>query len=193
MKPPGDSVRRYTWLGIALLWGAVLVFGLSSQSGKSEALAYSDLKAAVAAGKVAEVVISPTEVRGRMKGEGGKEGTSFAVVRVDDPDLVRELGAAKVKVSGAVDRAPWWGSFVWLLPLGISLLVMMSILRRAGPAGQGGLFAVGRSRARVYVETDVKVTFADVAGVDEAMQELQEVIEFLKTPDKFRRLGGKIP
>jgi len=190
---PGDRIRRYTWLAIGLLWAALLVVGVSSQPLKSESLSYTDFRAAVAAGKVEEVAVSPTEIRGRMKGEPGKPGTAFALVRVDDPDLLRSLEAAKVKVSGAADRTPWWNSLVWLLPLAVTIPVMMSLFRRAGPAGQGGLFAVGRSRAKVYVETDVKTTFADVAGVEEAKQELQEVIEFLKTPDKFRRLGGKIP
>jgi cell division protease FtsH len=192
MASSGDRIKRYSWLGIAALWALLLVFGISSQPAKSEALSYRDFKAAVAAGKVDEVVVSPTEIRGRMKGEGGKPGAAFALVRVDDPDLVRSLEAAKVKLSGAVDRVPWWSSLAWLLPLVITVPILMSLLRRSGP-GQGGLFAVGRSRAKVYVETDVKVTFADVAGVEEAKQELQEVIEFLKTPDKFRRLGGKIP
>jgi len=191
--PPGDRIRRYTWLGIALLWAALLFFGLSGQPQKPEALSYTDFKAAVAEGKVEDVVVTPTEVRGRMKGEAGKAGAPFALVRVDDPDLLRSLDAAKVKVTGAVDRVPWWSSLAWLLPLAITIPFMMSLLRRSGPTGQGGLFAVGRSRAKVYVETDVKVTFADVAGVDEAKQELEEVIAFLKTPDKFRRLGGKIP
>ena len=193
MASPGDRVRRYTWIAIAIVWAALLFFGLSTQTVKSEVLSYTDFKAAVAAGKVDEVAISPTEIRGRMKAEGGKPGASFALVRVEDADLVRTLDAAKVKVSGAVDRAPWWSSLAWLLPLAITLPFLFSLFRRAGAPGQGGLFAVGRSRAKVYVETDVKVTFADVAGVDEAKQELQEVIEFLKTPDKFRRLGGKIP
>ncbi|HVP67548.1 MAG TPA: ATP-dependent zinc metalloprotease FtsH [Anaeromyxobacteraceae bacterium] len=193
MASPGERIRRYTWIGIALVWAALLAFGLSSQPVKSEVLTYSDFKADVAAGKVDEVAISPTEIRGRLKPEGGKLGTSFALVRVEDPDLVRSLEAAHVKVSGAVDRAPWWSSLAWLLPLAIAIPFLLSLFRRTGAAGQGGLFAVGRSRAKVYVETDVKVTFADVAGVDEAKQELQEVIEFLKTPDKFRRLGGKIP
>ena len=192
MASSADRARRYTWLGIAVLWAALLVLGFLTPSGKSEALSYTDFKAAVAAGKVEEVVISPTEVRGRMKGEEKKPGAPFTVVRVDDPDLVRSLEAAKVKVTGALDRAPWWNSLAWLLPLAIGLPFLMALLRRGG-AAPGGLFAVGRSRAKVYVETDVKVTFADVAGVDEARQELEEVVEFLKTPDKFRRLGGKIP
>jgi len=191
MPLSGDRTRRYTWLGIAVLWALLLLLGVFSQPGKSEALTYSDFQAAVASGKVDEVAISPTEIRGRMKGEEKKPGEAFALVRVEDPDLLRTLEAAKVKVSGAVDRVPWWNSLAWFLPLLLAIPVFLFV--RRGGAAQGGLFAVGRSRAKVYVETDVKVTFADVAGVEEAKQELQEVIEFLKTPDKFRRLGGKIP
>jgi len=81
---------------------------------------------------------------------------------------------------------------MWLLPVAVSAALLVALMRRAGPSGQG-FMTVGRSKAKVYVETEVKVTFDDVAGVDEAEEELQEVIEFLKTPEKFRRLGGKIP
>ncbi len=188
--------RNATWIGLALVWAAFLAFALAGPGGRPEALSYSDLKAAVAAGKVQEVVVSETEIRGRMKPEGEAPARGFTVVRVADPELVPALEKAGVRISGAVDRGPWWSSLLWMLPLLVSAAVLLSIFRRGGVGGPGGgpgLFAAGRSRARVYVETDTKVTFADVAGVDEAKEELQEVIEFLKTPEKFRRLGGKIP
>ena len=111
---------------------------------------------------------------------------------MDDPDLVRALEKAEVRITGAADRAPWWSALMWLLPAAAMAAVLVASMRRAGQGGQGFL-TVGRSKAKVYVETDVKVTFQDAAGVDEAKEELREVIEFLKTPEKFRRLGGRIP
>ncbi len=189
---PG-KVRRSIWLLLGALWLALFLLSTFGQPASADALAYSEFKAAVAAGRVAEATVSATEVRGRLKPEPGTEaGKRFRTTRVDDPDLVRELTAAKVRISGEAERGGVWPLVAWLLPAGLSILLVVTMMRRIGGAGQGFL-AVGRSKAKVYVETDVKVTFADVAGVDEAKEELQEVIEFLKTPEKFRRLGGKIP
>jgi cell division protease FtsH len=155
-------------------------------------VAYSDFKAAVAAGRVKEVTVSPTRIDGTMTAAGGGGVQRFRTVRVDDPSLLHDLEAAHVQVSGEVERGllrDLFGAFLAFLPLVVLWLIFV---RREG-ARRGGLLAIGRSTARVYVEHEVDVTFDDVAGVDEAKEELQEVIEFLKTPEKFRRLGGKIP
>ncbi len=190
----GSDFRRYGWLGVAALWMLLLFFMNWENRGAFEALAYSDFKAAITAGRVQEVAVSPTEVRGRMKPEAGQqEGKRFTSVRVEDPDLVRELEKAGVKTSGVADRQPWWSALGWILPFGLGLLLFSVLARRMGGGGGQGFMTVGRSKAKVYVETEVKTSFNDVAGVDEAKEELQEVIEFLKTPEKFRRLGGKIP
>jgi cell division protease FtsH len=188
-----SKIRRLGWWTVAVLW--ILLIGLMNWGGRNnvEVLSYSDFKAAIAAGRVQEVTISPTEVHGRMKAEAGqKEGKRFSSIRVDDPDLVRELAKAGVSTSGAVDRQSWWAALGWVLPFVLGLVLVGTLVRRLGSAGQG-FMTVGRSKAKVYVETDIKVSFADVAGVDEAKEELHEVIDFLKTPEKFRRLGGKIP
>jgi cell division protease FtsH len=188
-----NRLRRYSWWAIAALWLAFLLYTAYAPGQRVEPVSYSDFKAAVGEGRVAEVTVSPTEVRGRLKpAKGEAEGKSFATVRVEDPDLVRDLGKAGVKVTGAAERASVWAMLMWLLPVAVSAALLVALMRRAGPGGQG-FMTVGRSKAKVYVETEVKVTFDDVAGVDEAEEELQEVIEFLKTPEKFRRLGGKIP
>ncbi len=188
-----SKARRLGWWSVGALWIVLLVLMNWQSRGGAEVLAYSDLKAAVAAGRVQEVTISPSEVRGRMKPDAGQqEGKSFTSIRVDDPDLVRELEKAGVRTTGAADKQSWWSALGWLLPFVLGLALVSMLARRLGSAGQG-FMTVGRSKAKVYVETDVKVSFADVAGVDEAKEELHEVIDFLKTPEKFRRLGGKIP
>ena len=188
-----NRLRRYSWWAIAALWLAFLLYTAYAPGQRVEQVSYSDFKTAVGEGRVAEVSVSPTEVRGRLKpAKGEGEGKSFATVRVEDPDLVRDLGKAGVKVTGAAERTSAWAMLMWLLPVAVSAALLVALMRRTGPGGQG-FMTVGRSKAKVYVETEVKVTFDDVAGVDEAEEELQEVIEFLKTPEKFRRLGGKIP
>lgn len=155
-------------------------------------LSYSDFKTAVAAGKVEEVAISSTMIHGRMKPEGDKkEGDTFDTVRIEDPDLLRLLAAHDVKVTGIIESTFVKDLLSWVVPIALFFAVWLFLLRRMGQ--QGGFMTVGQSKAKVYMEKDVKVSFDDVAGVEEAKDELREVIEFLKTPEKFTRLGGKIP
>jgi cell division protease FtsH len=160
-------------------------------------LSYSEFKAAVGAGQVTEVEVSPTLIRGRLAtSAAGQEAPAaksehFETIRVDDPHLLRDLTAHRVAVTGAVESTLWRDLLSWVVPALVIVGAWLLILRPMGE--RGGLMAVGRSRAKVYMEKDVKVRFADVAGVDEAKEELREVIEFLKTPEKFRRLGGRIP
>jgi cell division protease FtsH len=115
----------------------------------------------------------------------------FVAARVEDPGLVAELEQANVKYTGHVEN-PWLSTLLsWVLPAVVFAGVWIFVMRRFGP--QQGLMAIGKSKARVYVEHKTGVTFDDVAGVDEARGELMEVVDFLKNPDRYRRLGGKIP
>ena len=118
---------------------------------------------------------------------------SFETVRVDDADLMRELSTHGVKVTGVVESSFWKDAAGWLIPLVVLGFIWMVVLRRVGQVGQNGFLAVGRSKAKVYMEKDVHVRFSDVAGADEAKEELAEVIDFLKTPARFGRLGAKLP
>jgi cell division protease FtsH len=118
---------------------------------------------------------------------------AFETVRVDDSDLMRELSAHGVKVTGVVESSFWKDAAGWLIPLVVLGFIWMVVLRRVGQVGQNGFLAVGRSKAKVYMEKDVHVRFSDVAGADEAKEELVEVIDFLKTPARFGRLGAKLP
>jgi cell division protease FtsH len=121
-----------------------------------------------------------------------KEIKYFSVVRIEDPDLVKELSEKSIRYT-AEREVTWLKTLLsWIIPLLIFIVIWVFFFKRMGAAGEG-LMAVGKSKARVYVEGETKVTFDDVAGVEEAEQELQEVIEFLKNPQKFQSLGGKIP
>jgi len=170
--------------------GTMVMFGVIAtlfSSVTARTISYSDFKQQLRADEVASVVVSDARVRGTLK----KSDEPFAVVRVDDPALMEELEQHGVKVTGEVAR-DWWSSlFVWLLPMALLWFYFSRAARGLG-AGQGAV-AFGRSRAKIYAEDDVKVTFADVAGIDEATEELREIVDFLRNPKKYTELGGRIP
>jgi len=185
------------WYVLIALWGLLLFQMFVAPFFNPSEIPYSEFKAAVAADKVAEVAISPNIIHGRMKPEtdakdSGKEGRLFNTVRVEDPDLIRELQAHNVKITGVIESTLVRDVLSWVVPIALFFGVWLFVMRRVGQ-GQGGFMTVGQSKAKIYMEKDVKVSFSDAAGVDEAKEELKEVIEFLKTPEKFQRLGGKIP
>jgi len=181
------------WYVLLAIWAVILVHDFIHALQKIEEIPYSEFKALVAAGKVEDVAVSSQTLTGRLKPEGeSKEHKLFMTVRVEDPDLVRDLDKHGVKFAGVIETTFWRDLLSWLLPAMVFLGIWYFIFRRLGQA-QGGFMQVGQSKAKIYMEKDIKVTFADVAGVDEAKEELHEVIEFLKTPEKFTKLGGKIP
>ena len=169
---------------LLMLADAFLVFG------RPQRISYTEFKAEVAGGRVTEVAVSKKLLRGEIRPAAGEKARPFEALRVDDPELLRDLQAHRVKVTGAEDTSLWSTAWPWLLP---ALFAVFLIGRRFSSAGQGRFLSVGQSKAKIYMEKEVKVRFSDVAGVDEAKEELQEVIEFLRAPEKFRRLGGKIP
>jgi len=117
---------------------------------------------------------------------------TFFVVRMEDSDLVKELSANGVRFH-ALQESTWLRTLVsWVVPVLLFVGLWGFLMKRMGGAG-GGLMAVGKSKAKIYVEGETKITFDDVAGVEEAEEELKEVIEFLRSPQKFQTLGGKIP
>jgi cell division protease FtsH len=173
----------------------------------TETLTYNEFKALLKAGKVTEVTLTDKVITGRLKPEGldgilppekikeiqrfGGGDQRFVVVRVDDPQLVPELEAAKVNFSGRLESTWFTTLLSWVLPALIFVGIWMFFMKRMGAAS--GLVSLGKSKAKVYMEKQTGVTFQDVAGIDEARSELMEIVDFLKTPDRYRRLGGKIP
>jgi cell division protease FtsH len=155
---------------------------------------YSDFQKLLRENKVAEVVISANEIHGTLKEPLAGGQRKFATARVET-DIAADLEKAGVKYSGRIE-SEWLPVLLsWIIPVLLFAGVWLFLSKRlAGRLEQGGgLMSIGKSKAKVFVETDTKVTFRDVAGVDEAEEELQELVNFLKDPASYGRLGGRMP
>ena len=170
---------------------AVMFFSYLQQfifSGKVETIPYGQFKQHIAEGIVSDLIIGPENIGGTLKGASKQE---FATVRVNDPDLVRELDERKVSYSGRHENRFLSSLLSWILPMGFFFLIWRFAMKKMGPGM--GVMSFSKSKAKIFAQSDTKVSFADVAGIDEAKEELEEVVEFLKTPEKFQKLGGRIP
>jgi cell division protease FtsH len=174
---------------------ALAQYALYIQIGKQ--VSYSEFKELLRTDAVKEAVVGTDTITGEVRNPGlidkaNPQQTHFYTIRVEDPDLVKDLEQHKVTYRGE-QVTKWLPEILsWLIPVGFILLLYVFVFRRMGGA-EGGIMSFARSRAKIYADDDVKVTFADVAGVDEAANELREIVEFLKTPGKYTSLGGKIP
>src|SRR5215831_12027002 len=190
----------------------ILLFALQTYfaAPRVETISYSQFKTLVKKGLVSNVVIGEKVIRGDIKPEGIKEVLSaerlkelnekdkeaktplpFTVVRVDDPELTLDLEHAGVQFNGEVTNE-WVATLLsWIVPVVLFFLLWSYLFKRMGSGG--GLMQIGKSKAKVYIEKKTGVTFADVEGIDKAEEELVEVVEFLKNPQKYQRLGGRIP
>ena len=179
----------YVIAGLLLLVGLQWFLG----GGMTPAIAYSEFKQALASGKVQQVVVTSSEIQGVLTDASGK-GQPFHAVRVDDPDLVKQLAEKGVQYTGKTQGSILGGIVSWILPLAVMFALWNFFMMRMGSGGSGVL-SIGQSKARLVVADPnaKKITFVDVAGIDEAKEELQEVVDFLKTPKRFEALGGRIP
>ncbi len=186
---PAASVLIWYVMGFFLLLAILQTVFVSLSAGTT--VPYSEFKTLLREGRLTSVVVSTERIRGTMTGDDGT-AKPFSTVRIEDPKLVDELNAANIKYDGEV-QARWVGELLgWVLPILLLVALWTFFLRRMGGA-EGGVMSFAKSKAKIYADDDVKVTFADVAGVEEAAGELREIVEFLRTPKKYTSIGGRIP
>jgi len=185
---------RFSLWYLVIALGLLLVIESLWLTEALHTLSYSEFKQFVRDNTVASLVLTRDELRGRLKEAReirGRTTRLFTTVRVDDADLVPLLDQHGVQYSGRVE-SQWLATLLsWIVPTLLFFGVWLFVFRRMGASNS--IMTLGKSRAKIYGESDVQVTFNDVAGVQEAKDELIEVVEFLRYPEKFQRLGGRLP
>ncbi len=212
VNPPSTPSRTIIWyvLGMLVLLLIVQYYSVAKQSVE---ISYSEFRHLVETKGVDDLAISTDTITGDLLPKGienlakerkkpdlpqtlekkfEKKTPAFSTVRMADPDLVKLLEKNGIKYR-AIQENTWLSSLIsWVLPFVLLIAIWIYFFRKIG-SGAGGLMTVGKSKAKVYVQDETKITFQDVAGVEEAEEELKEIIEFLKNPAKFQVLGGNLP
>jgi cell division protease FtsH len=188
-KPILKKTHFTIWYIVIAFLIVVLIQNYIMTRKVEDVIPYSEFKELLRTDKIKDLTINPESINGERETEKGLR--KFQTVRVEDADLVKELEAHHVKYTGKVESKWLANIFSWIIPLVFFFILWRVLFSRIGP--ETSVMSFGKSRAKIYAEKEKKITFADVAGIDEAKEELKEVVEFLKTPGKFQRLGGKIP
>ncbi|NLI30156.1 MAG: ATP-dependent metallopeptidase FtsH/Yme1/Tma family protein [Nitrospiraceae bacterium] len=188
MQNKGLYKSLFVWLMIGL--SMIVLFNLFSvpQKGEKEII-FSEFLAKVDAGEVDEVTIKENHITGRFK-----DGAKFRSYATTYPDLVDDLRAKNVKIAvKPLDQNPWYVNFFFSWGPIIFLVLVWVFFMRQMQMGGNKAMSFGKAKAKLVSDKSVKITFADVAGIEEAKAEVEEIIDFLKDPQKFSKLGGKIP
>lgn len=206
-----EKKAKFTLIYFLMAFAIIILLENYFLSRELTTISYSEFKTLLKESLINDLMVTTTAIEGKfVKGAQDRlitirkmqdetikkrlrEIYVFAVIRMEDPDLVKELTDKGISYT-AKQEITWFKTLLsWIVPMLIFIAIWGYLLKRMGAAGGGGFMAVGKSKAKVYVEGETKVTFEDAAGVEEAEDELKEVIEFLKNPQKFQSLGGKIP
>lgn len=194
--PPRTPWWNNIWFALGLL-GVFLVAQTFLMNSETESVEFSRFLDLVESGRVTEVEISDTQITGTYgEGDETKDFSTTTVPNFETNELINRLEEQGVKVTGA-QPSPWMGLFISFLPfifiIGLYMFLMRRMRNQMGGGGGAGPLSFGRNKAKLYDRTDMKTTFDDVAGVDEVEAELVELVDYLKRPDKYKKIGARIP
>ncbi len=194
----GTRMQKQTqfniWYFVLAIFAVLWLQSVWTQYRTVEPISYSEFQQLAKDGKIEEITVRQNTIEGRFKTPQADGRTRFVAIRVD-PDLARDLEQYNLKFSGVIESNFLYDVLGWVVPALVFFGLWFYLMRRfAEKSGMGGGFlSVGKSKVKVYVEKDVKTTFADVAGVDEAKEELKEIVDFLRNPQQYGRLGARVP
>jgi cell division protease FtsH len=187
------KTQIHVWYIILALWAIIFVQQWWTGHQAVETIPYSEFQHMLENDRIAEIAISDDTIRGTLRTPSADGKTQIFTVRVE-PALADDLKKYNVRFTGVIESKFLATLLSWVIPVGVFFALWMFVIRRfANQTGMGGFMTVGKSKAKVYMEKDTKVTFDDVAGVDEAKEELREVVQFLKDAGTYGRLGARIP
>ena len=179
------------WYVLLGVWFVLILHNVLFSAMAIQTIPYSRFLTLVKDGRVTEVAISENHIQGKMRVEGSESAEMFRTIRVD-PEISELLEAQGVTFKGEVESRFFRDLLSWIVPVVIFVGIWMFMIKRM-MGRQPGFMSLGKNKAKIYVQDELGVTFDDAAGVDEAKQELVEIIEFLKEPGRFTGLGGKMP
>jgi cell division protease FtsH len=190
MQGKGQNMYKSLFVWLLIGMAMILLFNLFNVPPKSEKeIIFSEFISKVESGDVDEVTIKENYITGRFK-----DGSKFRTYTVNYPDLVKELRDKNIKITARPpDQNPWYVNFFFSWGPIIFLVLVWVVFMRQMQMGGNKAMSFGKAKAKLVSDKAVKITFADVAGIEEAKTEVEEIIEFLKDPQKFSKLGGKIP
>ena len=195
---PNIGKNFFVWVVLGLL--LIILFNAfqgNAERGSRTNIAFSDFLTKIDQGQIADVNIKTGSNKSDIVTGHFSDGTSFYTQTPDYPAMVDRLNAkgAKINVTSDEGKDSFWGSIISLIPILIFVFIAASIMRQmqSGAGGRGGALGFGKSRAKLLTEKTERITFEDVAGIEEAKDDLHEVVDFLKDPHKYQRLGAKIP
>ncbi len=186
-----QNTKFNIWYLLAAVWGVLLLQNLIFDQFRPQVLAYSDFIKAVTEDRVIEIDIGQDRISGKMRDERGDGEILFTTVRVDS-DLSQTLAEHNVKFSGQVENTFFKTLVSWLVPIFLFFGIWYLLMRKM-QGGQTGIMSFGKNKAKIIGEKDIDTRFTDVAGADEAKEELQEIVDYLAKPQIYLEVGGQMP